>query len=91
MTLVAGYTVNRARIVAACLVSAHRCVILALASHQFERDAAPFIPTGCAELLFAVRCCSPAPSRMPAQQALIVCWCSLQLLPRAMAFSASGL
>ena len=100
LTLVAGYVadrVNRARIVAACLVvQLIAAGVLALASYQFERDAGtPSLPAQLLsrELLLAVSVLLGVARafQMPAQQALIALLVPTQLLPRAMAFSASGL
>ena len=100
LTLVAGYVadrVNRARIVAACLVvQLIAAGVLALASYQFERDAGtPSLPAQLLsrDLLLAVSVLLGVARafQMPAQQALIALLVPTQLLPRAMAFSASGL
>jgi len=98
LTLVAGYVadrVNRARIVATCLaLQLLVAVVLCAASYEFaaaggvghagwlSRD----LLLGVSVLLGLARA-----FQMPAQQALIALLVPAPLLPRAMAFSASGL
>jgi len=99
LTLVAGYAadrVNRARIVAACLIiQLIAAVILAVASHQFDQrgSAAPLSHWRSRDLLLAISVLLGVARafQMPAQQALIALLVPAPLLPQAMAFSASGL
>ena len=97
-TLVAGYVAdrfNRAKIVAAAMAWQWLvAVILALASHNFS-DAGGGTHTGwlSRELLLGLSVVLGLARafQMPAQQALIALLVPAPLLPRAMAFSASGL
>ncbi len=98
LTLVAGHVadrLNRAHIVAACLASQFVvAILLCAASHEFATLAG----TGRSgwlsrEMLLAVSVLlgMARAFQMPAQQALIALLVPAPLLPRAMAFSASGL
>lgn len=100
LTLVAGYVadrVNRARIVAACLALQFIvAVVLGAASHDYaQRVGQPAGSMGwlSRDLLLSVSVLLGAARafQMPAQQALIALLVPAPLLPRAMAFSASGL
>jgi len=98
LTLVAGYVadrVNRARIVAACLaLQVVVAIALCAASYQIapsggaahSRWLSRELLLGVSVLLGLARA-----FQMPAQQALIALLVPATLLPRAMAFSASGL
>jgi len=94
LTLVAGYVadrMNRAHIVAACLFA--QCIvaaILAWASHGHAATGATWLSR---ELLLGISIIlgMARAFQMPAQQALIALLVPAPLLPRAMAFSASGL
>lgn len=98
LTLVAGYVadrVNRARIVAACLASQLVvAVVLCVASYEFAKHGgvggsgwlSRELLLGVSVLLGLARA-----FQMPAQQALIALLVPTPLLPRAMAFSSSGL
>lgn len=98
LTLVAGYVadrVNRARIVAACLaLQLVVATMLCFASYEFALAGGAHrsgwlsreLLLGVSVLLGLARA-----FQMPAQQALIALLVPAPLLPRAMAFSASGL
>ncbi len=98
LTLVAGYVadrVNRARIVAACLASQLVvAVVLCVASHEFAQHGGVGASRWLSrELLLGVSILLGLARafQMPAQQALIALLVPTPLLPRAMAFSSSGL
>lgn len=101
LTLPAGYVAdrsNRARIVAACLLlQLALAALLATASHEHAQGAAPggsgqWLSLS-RELLLVVSVLLGVARafQMPAQQALIALLVPAPLLPRAMAFSASGM
>jgi MFS family permease len=97
-TLVAGYAadrVDRAKIVAGCIAAQGAvAVVLAIASYEYalpgNKPAAGWLSR---ELLLAISVVLGLARafQMPAQQALIALLVPAPLLPRAMAFSASGL
>ena len=98
LTLVAGYVadrVNRAHIVAACLgTQLVVAVVLCLASYELEtQGSAGHLGWLTRELLLGVSVLLGLARafQMPAQQALIALLVPSPMLPRAMAFSASGL
>lgn len=97
LTLVAGYVadrVNRAHIVAACLASQLVvAVTLCVASYEFAKHGGAGSGWLSRELLLGVSVLLGLARafQMPAQQALIALLVPTPMLPRAMAFSASGL
>jgi MFS family permease len=98
LALVAGYVadrVNRARIVAICLaLQLLVAIVLCVASYEFgAAGGAGHSVYLSRELLLAVSVLLGLARafQMPAQQALIALLVPAPLLPRAMAFSASGL
>lgn len=97
LTLVAGYVadrVNRAHIVAACLgAQLVVAVVLCAASYDLQTRGVAHSGWMSRELLLAVSVLLGLARafQMPAQQALIALLVPAPMLPRAMAFSASGL